>query len=270
MTMRRRARALRLVTIGFAAGLVAACASGPSTNISLIPANKVAQETAKEGVFVQPVQWKHKKPGCKGECPAIELHSIVFPGIAKFSELIDHALATMTGVGSKGLPPYDTIAEYQDYFWKTAGPRDSATLSAKVRYRNKNLTVVEMNTYQYYTGAAHGISATQFLNWSNATKRVLGIADILEPGKHDAYVQALEEVHGRWLANNADARHDPQTYNRIWPFQASDNFAFTDHGLAVKYDSYQIAPYYFGQPELLIPYSALAGILRSEFLPAAS
>lgn len=268
--MPRLTRALHLAALGFIVALLAACATGPSTNISLIPANKVAQETAKEGLFTQPVRWKHKKPDCKGECPTLELDSIVFPGIAKFSELIDHALATMTGVGSKGVPAYDTVAEYQDYFWKTAAPRDSAVLSAKVRYRNKDLTVVEMNTYQYYTGAAHGISATQFLNWNNATKRVLGMTDILEPGKHDAYVQALKAIHDRWLANNADARHDPESYNRIWPFQASDNFAFTDQGLAVKYDSYQIAPYYFGQPELLIPYSALRDILRPEFLPAAS
>lgn len=261
---RPSSRALMLTTVIFLAG----CASGPSPNISLIPANQVAQQTSKDGLFTQPAQWEHKKPGCKGDCPTIKLDSIVFPGVAKLTELIDHALAVMTGVSATHAQPYDTIAQYQDYFWKTAAPRDSTLLSAKTRYRNKNLTVIELNTWQYYTGAAHGISATQFLNWDNHAHRVLGIDNILNPGQHSSYIAALKQAHRLWLATNADAQHDADTYTRIWPFQPSDNFAFTDAGLLVKYDSYQIAPYSSGQPELLIPYKALEGVLKAEYTPA--
>src|SRR3546814_10791128 len=52
----------------------------------------------------------------------------------------------------------DTLFPYTTLF--------RSVLSAKARYRNRYLTVVELNTWQYYTGAAHGISATQFLNRS--------------------------------------------------------------------------------------------------------
>jgi hypothetical protein len=38
-------------------------------------------------------------------------------------------------------------------------------------------------------------------------------------------------------------------------------------GVVVKYDAYAIAPYADGQPELLIPYTVLHGILRPAFLP---
>src|SRR5690606_13471918 len=155
--------------------------------------------------------------------------------------------------------------QYQDYFWKTAAPRDSTVLSAKARYRNSNLTVVELNSWQYYTGAAHGISATQFLNWDNNRNKLLGLADILQPGQNDAYVAALKAAHERWLASNPDAQNDPETYHRIWPFQVSENFGFTDQGLVVKYDSYQIAPYSFGQPELMLPYGELQGILKPAY-----
>src|SRR3546814_7212008 len=99
----------------------------------------------------------------------------------------------MTGVGSSS-PSDATGAQYQDYCGKTAAPRDSTVLSAKARYRNRYLTVVELNTWQYYTGAAHGISATQFLNWDNSTGKVLAMADILEPGKEDAYVRSEEHT----------------------------------------------------------------------------
>jgi len=261
-------RLLRLATLTGAALVLAACASSPPSNISLIPATKTDEQTSKEGLFTQPLKWDRKKPGCSGECPEIKVDSLVFPGNPKLTELIDHALAVMTGVGSGGPRPYDTLAGYETYFWKVAAPRDSTVFSAKTRYRNKHLTVVQLDSWQYFTGAAHGINATQFLNWDNTAGKALGLANILQPGKEAAYVEALRQAHARWLENNDDAKRDPATYQRLWPFQPSDNFAFTDSGLVVKYDSYAIAPYSFGQPELLIPYSALQGVLRSEFMPS--
>lgn len=267
MTKMKSAVSIRLALTIAAASILTACASGPSSNISLIPA-ETADQAGKDGLFTQEVKWEHRKPGCEGDCPTIKLDSVVFPGIAKLTELVDHALAVMTGVGTSSTPPYVTIKEYETYFWETAAARDSTVLAAKTRYRNKYLTVVELNTWQYFTGAAHGISATQFLNWDNATGKVLGLANVLEEGKQDAYLAALKEAHARWLAKNPDAMRDPDAYNRLWPFQASSNFAFTDGGLLVKYDSYQLAPYSSGQPELLIPYDRLRGILRPEFVPA--
>ncbi|NYT60970.1 DUF3298 domain-containing protein [Alcaligenaceae bacterium] len=267
--MKRTSSALRLALMAASALVLSACASGPSSNISLIPV-QTAEQTSKDGLFTQAVKWERKKPACQGECPTLKLDSIVFPGIPRLTELIDHALVVMTGIGNSQQPPYDTVAQYEDYFWKVAAPRDSALLAAKTRYRNKHLTVVELNTWQYLTGGAHGISATQFLNWDNATGKVLGLDHVLEPGKQAAYVAALQEVHSQWLAKNPDAQQDPATYNRIWPFQPSNNFGFTDQGLMVKYDSYEIAPYSSGQPELLIPYASLRGILRPEYIPASS
>lgn len=246
--------------------LLVACASGPSGDISMIPA-QIEQQTSKQGLFVQDVKWKHTKPGCKGECPNITLESVVFPGIPRLTELVDHALSIMTGIDDGTVPPYSTVAGYENYFWQTAAPRDSTVLAAKTRYRNQHLTVIELNSWQYFTGSAHGLSATQFLNWHNDTQKVLGLDQILRAGQHAAYVNALQQAHQRWLVNNPDTNNDTQAYLRMWPFQPSNNFGFTDQGLVVKYDSYQIAPYSSGQPELLIPYPDLQGIVRTEYLP---
>src|SRR5690606_186029 len=189
--------------------------------------------------------------------------SLVFPGIPRLTELVDHALARMTGIGDNS-PVHGTVSEYEAYFFNTAAPRDETVLSAKTRYRNRHLTVIELQSYQYFTGAAHGIPATQFLNWHNERARLLGLEDMLAPGQRPAFVQALRTAHERWLAQNQDALNDMATYQRLWPFQESENVALTDAGLVVKYDAYQIAPYSHGQPELTIPYSQLQGILRPE------
>lgn len=260
-------RSSGLGTIIASCMLLAACASGPSSTISLIP-DQTEDISSKEGVFTQAVKWKKTQPGCQGECPTLEVDSLVFPGMPKLTELVDHALAMMTGVEGSAPPAFLNIAEYEAYFWETAAPRDTTLLAAKTRYRSKDMTVIELNSWQYFTGAAHGISATQFLNWRNSTARVLGIDDVVRPGKRPDYVEALRRAHQAWLASNPDAQADPAGYQRLWPFQENDNFAFTDHGLVVKYDSYAIAPYSHGQPELTIPYSALRNTLRPEFLPS--
>lgn len=247
--------------------ILAGCASSPSPNITLVPANQVVSQTEKDGLFTQPVKYQRTKPDCRGDCPKLTVDSLVFPGHAKLGELVDHALATMTGLNAGQPPAYDTIAGFERYFWETAAPRDEVFLAAKTRYRSEGLTVIELDSWQYFTGAAHGVSATQFLNWDNNRQIVLGLAQVLQPGQTDAWVSALKDAHTRWLPTQDPYKDDPEGYLRLWPFQPSDNFALTDLGVVVKYGSYELAPYSSGQPELLIPYEALQGVLRPEFLP---
>lgn len=245
--------------------LLAACASKPA-DISLIP-TETDTVTSQDGLFVQPVKWSRTRDGCKGECAKLSVDSLVFPGVPMLTELVDHALAMMTGMGDERLPPYTSIEEFETYFWTVAGSRDEVILAAKTRYRNRYLTVLELNTWQYFTGAAHGMNATQFLNWDNTTGSVLGLDHLLARDAYPRFVQVLERAHAQWLQKSPDAQEDPATWQRLWPFQPTDNVALTDTGLVAKYDSYQIAPYSYGQPELHIPYAELDGILKPDYLP---
>ncbi|WP_459618655.1 RsiV family protein [Bordetella sp. 2513F-2] len=249
-----------------AAALLAACAGGPPANISLSP--DARQEAAASAVPTEPVRWSGSKPGCSGECPRIEIDSIAFPGIPALTERVDQSLAAMTGVDANLRGRYQTLAEFIPYFWATAQPRDVTIFNAKVKDVVGDVIGVELVTGQYLTGAAHGIPATHYLNWQRSTGRELTLEDLLIPGRRDGYVQALRDAHQRWLATNEDARRDPAAYDRMWPFQETDNATLTRDGMVVKYDAYAIAPYSHGQPELTIGYDALRGILRPEFLPA--
>ncbi|CAM5181359.1 hypothetical protein CDEF62S_05262 [Castellaniella defragrans] len=246
--------------------LLAACASGPKDNLSLVPA-QLNEQTQKEGLFSQPDRWTKKRPGCQGECPTMTVDSLVFPGHPRLTMRVDHALATMTWLDNAHPAPYDTVAELRDYFWKTAAPRDQIQLNAKARYRNAHLTVVELQAGVYRTGMAHGISGTQFIIWRNDQEKAVTLDDLLAPGARPAFDAALEKAHAQWLKNSPAASEDPENFSRMWPFVASDNVALTDTGLVVKYQPYEIAPYSSGEPELLIPYAQLKGILLPEYLP---
>lgn len=243
---------------------LSACASSGG-DISKIP-SKTGDITSAEGSFTQPIKWEKTKAGCKGQCPKLKVDSLVFPGNALLTQTVDSALASMTGLGDDS-PAHHSIHDFEQYFWKIAGPRDEVVLAAHTRYRNKDLTILELGSWQYMTGGAHGISATQFLNWDNQRASILYLNDLLIPGQYAAFEALLKQAHQKWLLTQETALEDMAQYTRIWPFQPSDNVALTDAGVVIKYDAYAIAPYSSGQPELMIPYTQLTGILKPSYLP---
>ncbi|HLS42036.1 MAG TPA: RsiV family protein [Paenalcaligenes sp.] len=244
--------------------ILSACASSGS-GISKIP-SQTGDITQADGTFTQPLKQEKIKANCKGTCPKLSIDSLVFPGNPKLTQHVDAVLASMAGMDEEPTS-FRSIAEFEKHYWETAGPRDQVILATKPRYRNKDLTVLELGVWQYFTGAAHGMSATQFLNWDNRQANVLTIDDILLPGKKTAFNQALQQAHESWLRSQEDAQDDPEQYRRLWPFQPTDNIALTDTGVVAKYDAYAIAPYSSGQPELHIAYPQLQGILKPSYLP---
>ena len=249
--------------------LLAACSSTPPSNITLAegaPAPRAGQAAQIKDVRTQTIQWQGVKPGCQGACPTIEINSVAFPDIPRLTQAVDHTLASLTGVDQNLRGQYETLSEFTQYFWRNAQGRDTTHFKASVKDVAQGVIAVELHTGQYFTGAAHGIPATVYLNWSQPKGQLLTINDLLIPGRHDEYVKALRAAHQRWLADNEDARRDPATYNRMWPFQETDNVAVTRDGLVVKYDAYSIAPYSHGEPELLLPWAQLQGVIRPEYL----
>ncbi|AMD47834.1 hypothetical protein F783_002510 [Bordetella holmesii F627] len=252
--------------------LLAACSSAPPANISL-PAGGSPQATSNASigdVKTQRIEWKGVKPGCNGECPTIEIDSVAFPDIPQLTQAVDHLLASLTGVDSKLRGQYGNLTEYTQYFWRNAQGRDNTFFKATVKDVAQGVIAVELHTNQYFTGAAHGIPATLYLNWQIAGGRLLHLDDLLIPGRRPAYDKVLQQAHRKWLATNEDAKHDPAAYDKMWPFQVTDNIAVTREGLVVKYDAYSIAPYSHGEPELLLPWSELRGVVKPEFLLSPS
>src|SRR5690606_36139764 len=145
----RRATA-RFVLSACLAALLAACAT-QSPAPSRIP-NQTADITWKDGLFSQPLILEHTRPGCRGECPTLKVQSLIFPGVPELTSLIDRTLAGMTPVAGETQPSYQTMQQFETYYWNTAGPRDETLVSAEIRYANKALTVLELGSWQYYTG----------------------------------------------------------------------------------------------------------------------
>ena len=210
---------------------------------------------------------KRTKPDCKGaECPVLNFKRLTFTGYDRFNSFLEQTLLSLALVETNRDKAFRDLPELELYFFKTAKPREEIALASSVKYMTEEVVVVQLDSY-IFTGGAHGISTTQYLNWLPRTDKLLTLESMLLPGKMPAFDEALKKQHALWLKKNPLAKEDPAAYNKLWPFESSDNVALLENGLAVTYDPYRLAPYSFGKPTIYIPYRDLKGILRPEVLP---
>ncbi|MFJ1298890.1 RsiV family protein [Pseudomonadota bacterium AL_CKDN230030165-1A_HGKHYDSX7] len=268
----------RTLAAATALAALAGCASSPPADISLPPGGAQAatanpalpaggRAVQVGNLRTERIEWKGVKPECSGECPRIEIDSVAFPDIPQLTKLVDRVLASLTGVDENLRGQYDSLSTFVQYFWRNAQGRDTTYFKAQVRDVQAGVIAVELHTAQYFTGAAHGIPATVFINWQVATNSVVPLDALFIPGRKPEFEALQKNAHQRWLGTNEDAQRDRAAYDRMWPFQPSENYALTEKGMIIKYDAYSIAPYSHGEPELLIPYDQLRGVLKPEFLP---
>lgn len=207
------------------------------------------------------------KPGCTGaECPSLKIRRLAFTGHDRFNKFLDETLASLAELETRQTAPFKTLAAFQKYFFAVAKPRWEVVLEAGVRRETPALVVVQLDSY-VFSGGAHGASTTQYINWLPKVDRLLTLETMILPSATKKFEEALRRQHAEWLKTNTVAQENPAAYSKAWPFTMSDNVALLAEGLAVTYDPYVLAPYSFGRPTFVIPYSELNGVLRPELLP---
>lgn len=206
---------------------------------------------------------------CQGDgCPRVELEWITFENQPTLNDAITTQLAGML-VQNQGSSPHDgTIEGLVDAFLADASDMAMASrqgweLNATIKRQGRrgDLLTLRLDSYEY-TGGAHGQPGVQYFHWDLARQQELGLDDLLEPGRQEAFWELARSRHQQWL----DEENLDQAFRDSWPFDRTDNAYFSKNGLVLHYNVYHIAPYAMGQPELTIPYEKLDGIVRGKYL----
>ena len=254
-------------------GTVLTTDSAKSGKSSQDPASTTKSENADPAVVsnsklpARTISVTRTKPDCKGsECPVIKVKRLSFSGRARFNAFLDQTMATMVQMDSNQAQSFKSFNEFAEYFWQVAKPRDEVVVEASVKRGDEDLVVIQIDSY-IFTGGAHGLSTTQYINWLPQSDRLLSLETMLLPNKMPAFQNQLKKQHDEWLRQNREAIQNPTSYRKKWPFIQNDNAALLKEGVAITYDPYSIAPYSFGRPTLIVPYKDLKGILRPELLP---
>jgi hypothetical protein len=137
----------------------------------------------------------------------------------------------------------------------------------EVRYATDNLISIEFTEGSYSRGAAHGNSLTTVLNYDVKNNRKLTLSDLFSAKN---YLSVIANYCMKDLKDRAKRDPDSMIAEDMMTTGASphaDNYravAITKKGLWVTFDPYQVAPYAAGPQYVLVPYSALKDIIKSD------
>lgn len=146
-----------------------------------------------------------------------------------------------------------SIRGWYDYF---------KNLEGHVQLYEKDYLVYRID-YSEYTGGAHGIYMTTYLNIDLTLMRPLRLDDIFAGD----YNEALTElIWNQLMADNNVTTHEALTdlgYDSTGEIAPIENFYLNEKGITFHFNVYDIAPYTMGPVIVTIPYSAMEHLLGS-------
>ncbi len=123
------------------------------------------------------------------------------------------------------------------------------TSEGKIISRNEELTSLRFDTYKY-TGGAHGMHWTTFLNLSSKTGKALPIDSLIADKK--AFAASLEQaLRKRYNMTNTDNWESFGFF--INSFQWPRNIGFTTDSIEAVYNPYEIRSYADGTIKVTLP-----------------
>jgi len=215
---------------------------------------------------------RRRADNCSGDdCAKVAVDLELYEGQPELNQAVRRRMVQqLGGSGENQEPPPESLEEAAERFLTTAEeiPGEGSRgweLSGESQQlgRWKDLLTVAIDSYEF-TGGAHGLPVTRWLNWDLAAHRPVSLGQVIIPGQEDAFEDAARRAHDRWLDKEVDSDED---FRQAWPFQESSDFRLTRKGLVLHYDVYSIAPYVMGQPTLTLPWKDLEGVIREEYRP---
>lgn len=129
-----------------------------------------------------------------------------------------------------------------------------------VEFFKKSLLVLELDSYQYYFGAAHGMPTQIHPNINLINGQFYELKDLFRANSN--YVKVLSDIISNMIKN------DPQ-YSYIFPDEykgiaENQPFYVKEDALYIYFIPYDIAPYAAGFPTFRIPYAEIMPIINKE------
>ena len=136
-------------------------------------------------------------------------------------------------------------------------------IESHVQYYKKHLLVYRIN-YNEYTGGAHGIYMSTFLNMDLRTLSPIRLDDIFV----GEYQEALTDLLWNQLMadNKVTTRQEVEDmgYTSTGDLEPTENFYLSPKGITFYYNIYEIAPYVMGPVEITLPYEIMSHLLSDD------
>jgi hypothetical protein len=156
----------------------------------------------------------------------------------------------------------DLVKNGEQYPGAYCNWENSLTGNFSTSYREKYITYT-VNISLYY-GGVHGSNTVWYRILNLETGDAVTEDDIFAPG----YKEAVSELLVDGIREKYEAMEDGRIYLEDIFFDdvcPNGNVAISEEGLTWTFNAYEIAPYYIGAIDVLIPWTKLSGNLSNEF-----
>ena len=137
-------------------------------------------------------------------------------------------------------------------------------IQSHVQFYQKDLLVYRTR-YEEYTGGAHGIYMTSFLNLDLRTLTPIHLNDLFAEGYEEALTDLL---WNQLMADNRVATRkelEDLGYGSTGDLNPTENFCIAPQGITFFYNVYEIAPYVMGAIEITLPYDIMSHLLDDRY-----
>lgn len=129
-----------------------------------------------------------------------------------------------------------------------------------MEFFKKQLLVLQLDGYQYYYGAAHGMPSKIFPHVDLVSGHFYQLKDLFK--RDSDYVKVLSEIIGEQIKNNKEYSYVfPDAYKGI---KEDQPFYVNENDLYIYFYPYEIAPYAAGFPTFKIPYKEIMNIIDTK------
>ena len=133
-----------------------------------------------------------------------------------------------------------------------------ALIDSEVTYESSDLVSIAVNTY-LDTGGAHGNSYIEFLNFDPLTGNLLKLTDLIN--NIEDFTTLVESYYIKETEVDATEEHLENAFFGKG-FQLPESIGYSDDGIIILYNTYEIASYAQGILEFTIPYEDVTHLLK--------
>lgn len=132
-----------------------------------------------------------------------------------------------------------------------------ALIDGEVTYQTPEIISITINSY-IDTGGAHGNTTVGFLNFNAQTGGELTNSDLISDR------EKFSNIVERYFENETAPKNENGEIQDFFfgkDFQLPESIGFSDEGVIILYNTYEIASYAQGITEFVIPYSEVESVL---------
>lgn len=146
----------------------------------------------------------------------------------------------------------ETVASWYDYY---------QNIESHIQLYQGDLLVYRAE-FNEFTGGAHGMERTSFLNFDLKNRKLITLNDLFPEEAMDALTHLL------WLQlmrdNKVTKREELENmgYGLTGDLVPTENFHLGHHGITFLYNVYEFAPYSMGAVEIKLPFEAIMHLTK--------